>query len=203
MAKLSLKRALLEGAGYEEFILDEPASMSKAPGVGLAYISSGGSSSCGAGCDCESCNHKHQKHDHTHSRDRHAKSGDELEMVLSNLDQIIRQAQDLVEMMHDCDDVEEWVQEKIATSADRIDAVHGYVSYKVGGSGSHREHHHGGEMGVFTLQEEIEEIEKSMQDEMKTSRYDDEMKKAGFSPAQSKRLPDELQKGILLGKKKG
>jgi hypothetical protein len=58
-------------------------------------------------------------------------------------------------------------------------------------------------MAVFTLQEEVEEIEKSMQDEIKSQRYDDEMMKAGFSKSQSKRLPDELQKGILRGKKKG
>ena len=41
-----------------------------------------------------------------------------------------------------------------------------------------------------------EEMEK-LDSEAKTPRYDDEMMKAGFSKKQSKKLPDELQAGIL------
>jgi hypothetical protein len=43
------------------------------------------------------------------------------------------------------------------------------------------------------IREEIEGVDL----EAKTSKYDDEMKKAGFSKQQAKKLPDELQAGIL------
>ena len=43
------------------------------------------------------------------------------------------------------------------------------------------------------IREEIEGVDL----EAKTSKYDDEMTKAGFSKKQSKKLPDELQAGIL------
>ena len=196
--RLSLKRALLEGAGYEEFIIDAPDSMFQAPGKGLAYMSGSKSGGCGSDCDCDPCKEKHHHHDHADHADLDVKGGDEKEMVMSNLNRLVQFCQDLMEMMQDSDDIEEWVQEKIATSADRIEAVHGYISYEKGGNSSDHD-----DMAVFTLQEEVEEIEKSMRDEIKSQRYDDEMMKAGFSKSQSKRLPDELQKGILRGKKKG
>lgn len=198
--RLSLKRALLEGAGYEEFIIDAPESMFQVPGKGLAYVSGGSSGGCSSGCSCSQCSEKHHGHGHGRDHDDHnVKGGDEKEMVLSNLTRLAQFCQDLIEMMQDRDDVEEWVQEKIATSADRIEAVHGYISYEKGGN-SPDSHH---DIAVFTLQEEVEEIEKSMRDEVKSQKYDDDMMRMGFSKSQSKRLPDELQKGMLRGKKKG
>ena len=51
------------------------------------------------------------------------------------------------------------------------------------------------------VREEMEDFEL----EVSTSKYDDEMKKAGFSGKQADNLPDELQAGILRKrhKKKG
>ena len=51
------------------------------------------------------------------------------------------------------------------------------------------------------VREEMEDFEL----EVSTSKYDDEMKKAGFSGKQADKLPDELQAGILRKrhKKKG
>jgi len=140
--KLSLKRALNENANFAEFILDTE-KMHPMSGAGLAHM--GGPAfeeteeDCdGAGdCGCAACEEMHaheeeEEHHHHHHmhRDRHAKGGDELDMVLSNLQEIVNDCTDLLEMMQNCDDVEEWVQEKIATSQDRIHAVHGYVKYK-------------------------------------------------------------------------
>jgi len=200
--RLSLKRALLEGAGYEEFIIDAPESMFQMPGKGLAHMSGVKSGGRGSDCGCDSCKGKHHHHQHHDQHDHgnlDVKGGDEKEMVMSNLNRLVQFCQDLMEMMHDSHDIEEWVQEKIATSADRIEAVHGYISYEKGGNspGSHHD------VAVFTLQEEVEEIEKSMRDEVKSQKYDDDMMRMGFSKSQSKRLPDELQKGMLRGKKKG
>jgi hypothetical protein len=43
------------------------------------------------------------------------------------------------------------------------------------------------------IREEIEGLDS----EVSTKKYDDEMGKAGFSKKQAKKLPDELQAGIL------
>ena len=144
--RYSLKRALLEGAGYEEFAIPRKMHMGHgSQGTILnvpptfSFQTSEEEEDCdGTGdCGCAACedNHEHEEeeehyHHHDHSRDRYAKGGDELEMVLSNLQELVNDCTDLLEMMQDCDDVEEWVQEKIATSQDRIHAVHGYVKYK-------------------------------------------------------------------------
>ena len=143
--KLSLKRALNERANFAEFILDTE-KMHPMSGAGLAHM--GGTAyeeeeDCGGtgDCGCAACDEMHDEmhhheeeeeehHYHSTGRDRYAKGGDELEMVLSNLQELVNDCTDLLEMMQNCDDVEEWVQEKIATSQDRIHAVHGYVKYK-------------------------------------------------------------------------
>jgi len=174
MPKLSLKRALLEGAGYEEYVISVPERMLQVPGQGLAYMSGdmgGGCTGEPGGCGCSACELNHQDE---------PVGGDELRMVLANLDRIESFAHDLSTLMAQCDDVEEWVQEKIATVEDRLEAVHGYISYKMKDK-----------MGNHTLHE-TSEVE-----EEKTSKYDDEMKKKGFSRGQSKKLPDELQAALL------
>lgn len=142
--KLSLKRALNENANFSEFIFDTE-KMHPISGVGLVHMGNPAfeeEEDCGGmgDCGCSACEEMHDEmhdheeeeehHYHSTGRDRYAKGGDELEMVLSNLQELVNDCTDLLEMMQDCDDVEEWVQEKIATSQDRIHAVHGYVKYK-------------------------------------------------------------------------
>jgi hypothetical protein len=138
--KLSLKRALNENANFAEFILDTD-DMQAVPGYGLANMGGpafeeedegcGGTGDCGCSA-CEAA-HEHEEDemdDHHMHRDRHAAGGDELDMVLSNLQELVNDCTDLLKMMKNSKDVEEWVQEKIATSQDRIHAVHGYMKYK-------------------------------------------------------------------------
>lgn len=55
---------------------------------------------------------------------------EEAEMVLANLRQIAAQAKELHDLMLDVDDVEEWVQEKIAVASAMIDSIHNYLKYK-------------------------------------------------------------------------
>jgi len=54
---------------------------------------------------------------------------EEAEMVLANLRQIAAQAKELHDLMLDVDDVEEWVQEKIAVAAHDIESILGYAKF--------------------------------------------------------------------------
>ena len=45
--------------------------------------------------------------------------------------QIFRKAQSLHDMLHDDDDLPEWLQSKVAQSADKIDSVYDYLEYKI------------------------------------------------------------------------
>lgn len=54
---------------------------------------------------------------------------EEAEMVHANLKQIIAQAKELHDLMLGVDDVEEWVQEKIAVAAHDIESILGYVKF--------------------------------------------------------------------------
>lgn len=54
---------------------------------------------------------------------------EEAQMVLGNLKQIIAQAKELHDLMLDVDDVEEWVQEKIAVAAHDIESILGYAKF--------------------------------------------------------------------------
>lgn len=54
---------------------------------------------------------------------------EEAEMVLANLRQLAAQAKELHDLMLDVDDVEEWVQEKIAVAAHDIESVLGYAKF--------------------------------------------------------------------------
>lgn len=144
--RYSLKKALLgEGAGYDGFTgshmmkMVNPGVMNMPSSFNFPQMETYEEEDCEGteDCGCAACEeHEHEEedeehyHDHHHHRDRYAKGGDELEMVLSNLQELVNDCTDLLEMMQDCGDVEEWVQEKIATSQDRIHAVHGYVKYK-------------------------------------------------------------------------
>lgn len=54
---------------------------------------------------------------------------EEAEMVHANLKQIIAQAKELHDLMLGVDDVEEWVQEKIAVAAHDIESILGYAKF--------------------------------------------------------------------------
>lgn len=54
---------------------------------------------------------------------------EEAQMVLGNLKQIIAQAKELHDLMLGVDDVEEWVQEKIAVAAHDIESILGYAKF--------------------------------------------------------------------------
>ena len=62
----------------------------------------------------------------------HSKSSDhEGRSTKKYLYQIFRKAQSLHDMLHDDDDLPEWVQSKVAQSADKIDSVYDYLEYKI------------------------------------------------------------------------
>ena len=57
------------------------------------------------------------------------KGGHEGPMVRRQLEEICDMAQELLHIISDCDDLEEWVQYKIATVHDRLASVHSYKKY--------------------------------------------------------------------------
>ena len=62
----------------------------------------------------------------------HTKSSDhEGRSTKKYLYHIARQAQSLHDMLNDDDDLPEWVQSKVAQTADKIDSVHDYLTYKI------------------------------------------------------------------------
>jgi len=93
---------------------------------------------------------------------------EEAEMVHANLKQIIAQAKELHDLMLGVDDVEEWVQEKIAVAAHDIESILGYAKFYE-------------ELGEEEEEEEMEdeggEEEESMEDE--ESMEEEEMEDEG------------------------
>ena len=89
---------------------------------------------------------------------------EEAEMVHANLKQIIAQAKELHDLMLGVDDVEEWVQEKIAVAAHDIESILGYVKFYE-------------ELGEEEMEDEGGEEEESMEDE--ESMEEEEMEDEG------------------------
>lgn len=69
--------------------------------------------------------------DHNFQEDHeHADGGDEMEMTKQNLFQLSVYAAKLHDMMHEGEDVEEWVQEKIVEATSKIGDVYHYLEYQ-------------------------------------------------------------------------
>ena len=95
---------------------------------------------------------------------------EEAEMVHANLKQIIAQAKELHDLMLGVDDVEEWVQEKIAVAAHDIESILGYVKfYEELGEEEEEMEDEGGE------EEESMEDEESMEEEKMEDEGDEEV----------------------------
>tara|TARA_Y100001938_G_C7899374_1_gene333843 strand:+ start:270 stop:632 length:363 start_codon:yes stop_codon:yes gene_type:complete len=62
----------------------------------------------------------------------HSKSSDrEGRSTKKQLYYIFRKAQSLHDMLHDDDDLPEWVQSKVTRAADKINSVYEYLEYKI------------------------------------------------------------------------
>lgn len=96
---------------------------------------------------------------------------EEAEMVHANLKQIIAQAKELHDLMLGVDDVEEWVQEKIAVAAHDIESILGYVKFyeELGEEEEEEMEDEGGE------EEESMEDEESMEEEKMEDEGDEEV----------------------------
>ena len=82
---------------------------------------------------------------------------EEAQMVLGNLKQIIAQAKELHDLMLDVDDVEEWVQEKIAVAAHDIESILGYAKfYEELGEEEEEHEHEEGEEGEEEVEATVE-----------------------------------------------
>jgi hypothetical protein len=64
----------------------------------------------------------------------------EADMVKSHLMSMSKQVQELDHIIQSNEDVEEWVQEKIAVAASMIDSVYHYLSYEESAEGHHDIH---------------------------------------------------------------
>jgi len=96
---------------------------------------------------------------------------EEAEMVHANLKQIIAQAKELHDLMLGVDDVEEWVQEKIAVAAHDIESILGYAKFyeELGEEEEEEMEDEGGE------EEESMEDEESMEEEKMEDEGDEEV----------------------------
>jgi hypothetical protein len=94
---------------------------------------------------------------------------EEAEMVHANLKQIIAQAKELHDLMLGVDDVEEWVQEKIAVAAHDIESILGYVKFYEELGEEEEMEDEGGE------EEESMEDEESMEEEKMEDEGDEEV----------------------------
>lgn len=90
---------------------------------------------------------------------------EEAEMVHANLKQIIAQAKELHDLMLGVDDVEEWVQEKIAVAAHDIESILGYVKF----------YEELGEEEEEEMEDEGGEEEESMEEEKMEDEGDEEV----------------------------
>jgi len=98
---------------------------------------------------------------------------EEAEMVHANLKQIIAQAKELHDLMLGVDDVEEWVQEKIAVAAHDIESILGYAKfYEELGEEEEEEEEMEDEGGE---EEESMEDEESMEEEKMEDEGDEEV----------------------------
>lgn len=84
---------------------------------------------------------------------------EEAEMVHANLKQIIAQAKELHDLMLGVDDVEEWVQEKIAVAAHDIESILGYAKF----------YEELGEEEEMEMEEEGEEEEEGDEEEVEAT----------------------------------
>jgi len=75
-------------------------------------------------------------------RDQHGYEG---EMSKTNLWKIAEYAQEMHDLIHDDEDLEPWVEEKIAVATDAIETVAEYMEYEKLSSG----HEHGPDCGCF------------------------------------------------------
>ena len=73
----------------------------------------------------------------------------EADMVKSHLMSMSQQVQELDGIIHSHEDVEEWVQEKIAVAASMIDSVYHYLSYEANAQGHDVHDEHGDEYYTF------------------------------------------------------
>lgn len=56
---------------------------------------------------------------------------EEAKMTKQNLFYLSRYSKELHNVLHDNDDLPEWVQEKVATSLDRLQSVYKYIMHKI------------------------------------------------------------------------
>lgn len=73
-------------------------------------------------------------HDENCGHDVSDEDDGESEMFKSHLYSMTKQCQELNDMVEEHENIEEWVQEKIAVAAASIDAVYNYLSYQKEGS---------------------------------------------------------------------
>ena len=62
---------------------------------------------------------------HTKSTDHEGRS------TRKSLYHLFRKSQSLYDMIHDDDDLPEWVQSKVTSAADKIQSVYNYLEYKI------------------------------------------------------------------------
>ena len=87
---------------------------------------------------CPRCGTDHSgscKTDHEHGRNLsygHIKSSDrEGRSTKKQLYFLAKSAQSLHDILHDDDDLPEWVQSKISRAADKVQSAHQYIEYKL------------------------------------------------------------------------